>query len=269
MRVPLSLSAALLCTACATQPYPSAPSMPTAQLQAQNAPESAQSPPESNCREFTVPVTVGGQQQQAIGQACKQPPRPPQDWRTRSTRCRRRRLTPIRIPTLTIGQIHGPSAHPSSLEARSSSRTVSTVSITMTVSGMNRSVVASTIASMVAASMVVVASTGTAEARISPPRLGFRMRRCSRCVRCSLPGVSAPPPFGSSQRTIIVDLDPDKLRQRQGCVAAIIQLRRIAEPSPLRLRSSRPRDRVKAPPLPAASFIAHNTIHPVKIVHDI
>ena len=26
-----------------------------------------------NCRDFTVPVTVGGQQQQAVGQACQQP----------------------------------------------------------------------------------------------------------------------------------------------------------------------------------------------------
>jgi surface antigen len=47
--------------------------MPTVQLQAQNPPESVQSPPESNCREFTAPVTVGGQQQQAVGQACEQP----------------------------------------------------------------------------------------------------------------------------------------------------------------------------------------------------
>jgi hypothetical protein len=26
-----------------------------------------------NCRDFTMPVTVGGQQQQAVGQACQQP----------------------------------------------------------------------------------------------------------------------------------------------------------------------------------------------------
>jgi multidrug efflux pump subunit AcrB len=31
----------------------------------------------------------------------------------------------------------------------------------------------------------------------------------------TLPGVSAPPPFGGSQRTIVVTLDPDKLRQYQ------------------------------------------------------
>src|SRR5438445_7543434 len=33
-----------------------------------------------------------------------------------------------------------------------------------------------------------------------------------RPVFATLPGVSAPPPFGSSQRTILVRLDPDKLR---------------------------------------------------------
>ena len=73
MRVPLSLSAALLCAACATQPYPSTALTPTDQLLAQNPPESIQSPSESKCREFTAPITVGGQQQQAVGQACQQP----------------------------------------------------------------------------------------------------------------------------------------------------------------------------------------------------
>src|SRR6266478_1035450 len=66
MRVPLSLCAALLCSACATQPYQSTASTPPFEVQ-------AQVPPESNCREFTAPVTVGGQQQQAVGQACQQP----------------------------------------------------------------------------------------------------------------------------------------------------------------------------------------------------
>src|SRR5467141_2298598 len=33
-----------------------------------------------------------------------------------------------------------------------------------------------------------------------------------RPLFATLPGVSAPPPFGSSQRTILVSLDPDKLR---------------------------------------------------------
>jgi surface antigen len=80
MRVPLSSSAALLCAACATQPYPStvpiSPStvpISTAELSAQNPSESSQSPSESNCREFTAPVTTGGQQQQVVGQACQQP----------------------------------------------------------------------------------------------------------------------------------------------------------------------------------------------------
>src|SRR6266481_4905798 len=73
MRAPFSLSAALLCAACTTQPYPSTALTPTDQLLAQNPPESIQSPSESKCREFTAPVTVGGQQQQAVGQACQQP----------------------------------------------------------------------------------------------------------------------------------------------------------------------------------------------------
>jgi surface antigen len=32
-----------------------------------------QTPPQATCREFTAPVTVGGQPQQASGQACQQP----------------------------------------------------------------------------------------------------------------------------------------------------------------------------------------------------
>src|SRR5512137_1048785 len=34
-----------------------------------------------------------------------------------------------------------------------------------------------------------------------------------RPLFATLPGVSAPPPFGASQRTIVVTLDPDKLQQ--------------------------------------------------------
>src|SRR6195256_2751815 len=36
-----------------------------------------------------------------------------------------------------------------------------------------------------------------------------------RPLFATLPGVSAPPPFGGNQRTIVVRLDPDKLRQYQ------------------------------------------------------
>src|SRR5271168_4512133 len=36
-----------------------------------------------------------------------------------------------------------------------------------------------------------------------------------RPLFATLPGVSAPPPFGGNQRTIVVTLDPDKLRQYQ------------------------------------------------------
>ena len=34
-----------------------------------------------------------------------------------------------------------------------------------------------------------------------------------RPLFATLPGVSAPPPFGGAQRTILVRLDPEKLRQ--------------------------------------------------------
>src|SRR5438067_7819166 len=34
-----------------------------------------------------------------------------------------------------------------------------------------------------------------------------------RPLFATLPGVSAPPPFGGNQRTIVVTLDPDKLKQ--------------------------------------------------------
>src|SRR5438034_7122867 len=34
-----------------------------------------------------------------------------------------------------------------------------------------------------------------------------------RPLFATLPGVSAPPPFGGNQRTIVVTLDPDKLQQ--------------------------------------------------------
>src|SRR3981081_1173566 len=36
-----------------------------------------------------------------------------------------------------------------------------------------------------------------------------------RPLFATLPGVSAPPPFGGNQRTIVVTLDPDKLKQDQ------------------------------------------------------
>ncbi len=34
-----------------------------------------------------------------------------------------------------------------------------------------------------------------------------------RPLFATLPGVSAPPPFGGNQRTIVITLDPDKLQQ--------------------------------------------------------
>src|SRR5882757_7315861 len=59
-------------------------------------------------------------------------------------------------------------------------------------------------------------SSGSADPRHSKTVRRPSSARCSRSkVRplfATLPGVSAPPPFGSSQRTILVRLDPEKLR---------------------------------------------------------
>jgi hypothetical protein len=56
--------------ACAPQVAPSATDLAPAQRQmAQGEPQSGP----QNCHEFTVQVMVGGQPQQAVGQACQQP----------------------------------------------------------------------------------------------------------------------------------------------------------------------------------------------------
>src|ERR1700751_1432542 len=54
---------------------------------------------------------------------------------------------------------------------------------------------------------LVFSSTTKTVAELQDPAL-FR----ARPLFATLPGVSAPPPFGSSQRTILVRLDPEKLR---------------------------------------------------------
>ncbi len=54
---------------------------------------------------------------------------------------------------------------------------------------------------------------------ISPERTQAEIQNLAlnriRPVFATLPGVSAPPPFGGNQRTIVVTLDPDRLRQHQ------------------------------------------------------
>ena len=60
----------LVLAGCAVRATPSAAYPAPAQTQtAQGAPQSGA----QNCREFTAQVTVGGQPQQAVGQACQQP----------------------------------------------------------------------------------------------------------------------------------------------------------------------------------------------------
>src|SRR5437588_10168012 len=47
-----------------------------------------------------------------------------------------------------------------------------------------------------------------------PPRSTlFPYTTLFRSLTATLPGVSAPPPFGGSQRTVVITLDPDKLQQ--------------------------------------------------------
>jgi hypothetical protein len=60
-------SALLACAAC--QPLPDA--SPTTNLAGQAQP--AQAPSQTDCREFTAPVTAAGQPEQASGRACRQP----------------------------------------------------------------------------------------------------------------------------------------------------------------------------------------------------
>ena len=65
------LALVLACTACASQPNPVVP--PTddgAGTAATTAQPPANQPP---CTSYTVPVTVGGQQQQSVVESCQQP----------------------------------------------------------------------------------------------------------------------------------------------------------------------------------------------------
>jgi multidrug efflux pump subunit AcrB len=39
----------------------------------------------------------------------------------------------------------------------------------------------------------------------------------------TLPGVSAPPPFGGNQRTIVISVDPDRLREHQMSPREVVQ----------------------------------------------
>src|SRR5579862_4564014 len=44
-----------------------------------------------------------------------------------------------------------------------------------------------------------------------------------RPMFASIPGVSAPPPFGASQRTVVIRVDPDRLRQYQMAPEEIVK----------------------------------------------
>ena len=65
-------------------------------------------------------------------------------------------------------------------------------------------------AGSVAVGMLVFSSATRTQAEMQD----FAINRV-RPLFATLPGVSAPPPFGGNQRTIVVMLDPDKLRQYQ------------------------------------------------------
>src|SRR5579883_1280947 len=65
-------------------------------------------------------------------------------------------------------------------------------------------------AGSVAVGLLVFSSTGHTQGELQD----YALNRV-RPLFATLPGVSAPPPFGGNQRTIVVTLDPDKLRQYQ------------------------------------------------------
>ena len=59
------------------------------------------------------------------------------------------------------------------------------------------------------------------------------MTRLNTSLFATLPGVSAPPPFGGNQRTIVVRLNPDKLRSyRISPEEAIIAVNRASTVMP-------------------------------------
>lgn len=63
MRLMVVAAAGLLCTACASEPYADTAAVTAAPTQTA----------QTECRDFKVPVTVGGNQEEATGQACQQP----------------------------------------------------------------------------------------------------------------------------------------------------------------------------------------------------
>src|SRR5579871_3818977 len=63
-------------------------------------------------------------------------------------------------------------------------------------------------AGSVAVGLLVFSSAGRSQAEMQD----FALNRV-RPLFATLPGVSAPPPFGGNQRTIVITLDPEKLRQ--------------------------------------------------------
>src|SRR5215472_17189513 len=65
-------------------------------------------------------------------------------------------------------------------------------------------------AGSVAVAQLVFSSAGHSQGELQD----FALNRV-RPLFATLPGVSAPPPFGGNQRTIAITLDPDKLRQYQ------------------------------------------------------
>src|SRR5215831_10642262 len=65
-------------------------------------------------------------------------------------------------------------------------------------------------AGSVAVGLLVFSSAGHTQGEMQD----YALNRV-RPLFATLPGVSAPPPFGGNQRTIVITLDPDKLRQYQ------------------------------------------------------
>ncbi|GAB4359614.1 MAG: hypothetical protein OHK0021_03820 [Bryobacter sp.] len=62
----------------------------------------------------------------------------------------------------------------------------------------------------------------SSQTRSVPEMQDFAINRV-RPLFATIPGVSAPPPFGGAQRTILVRIDPDKLRQHRVSPEEVIQ----------------------------------------------
>ena len=80
-----------------------------------------------------------------------------------------------------------------------------------------------------------------------------------RPLFATLPGVSAPPPFGGNQRTIVVTLDPDKLQQyRISPEEAIAAVSKATSGDAVRQHVDRQARRASPAPTPRSAAISRS-----------